>query len=267
MNNGANKIYRHHDIDVHYYVAGSANAEAILFLHPAFADSQMFTPQFEHFSQNYFVIAMDMPGHGKSQLGRSKQTMAKMPEIIKAILFENSIEKVHIVGVSVGSLVAQSVAYQYPRLVNTVTMVGGYSIHKDNKDIIKAQRKQIVKWMLMIIFSMKKFGEYNIKHAVRSDLGEALFQKGFDQFTRKSFRAMSDLNKLFVPTEEPVPYPLLVLWGEHDIQLARDAGKNIAETEPKAMYKEIKDAGHCANVDNIKEFNHILEDFISRPAE
>ena len=155
MNNVSHKVYRHQDIDVHYYVAGKKTAEAILFLHPAFADSHMFTPQLDHFSQNYFVIAMDMVGHGKSQLGRSKQTMAYMPGIIKAILLENGIEKVHIVGVSVGSLVAQSVAYQYPNLINSVTMVGGYSIHKDNSEIQKSQRKQIVKWMFLIIFSMK----------------------------------------------------------------------------------------------------------------
>ena len=78
---------------------------------------------------------------------------------------------------------------------------------------------------------------------------------------------MSDLNKLFAPKDEPVPYPLLVLCGEYDIQLAIDAGKKIAETEPKAKYTEIRDAGHCANVDNPKEFNHILEDFISNPTK
>lgn len=261
------KTYSYKGMDVYYYVTGNLEGEAIVLLHPAFGDHKIFKEQFEYFQEKYYLIAIDMIGHGNSQLDSSKANLGDMPEIIKGILLENEISKAHLVGVSLGSIIAQGVAEQCPSFVSTVTIVGGYSIHKDNKEILKAQRKEMFKWLFYIVFSMKKFRNYVANVSVYSEEGKKVFREGMDKFKRKSFIGMQGTDKFFIAKDEPVDYPLFIVCGEHDIEIAKRAGKGLEILEPKAHYIEIKDAGHCANIDNAPCFNRLLEEFIESKAE
>jgi pimeloyl-ACP methyl ester carboxylesterase len=168
----------------------------------------------------------------------------------------------HLLGVSLGSLVAQAVASRYPSIVRSVSIVGGYSIHKDNRDILRQQKKEIVRSLLYIIFSMSKFKSYVVKAAVHSEDGKAAFWEGIRHFSRKSFGAMGGMGKLFSPAEEPVAYPLLIVCGEYDLELIRTAGQRLQSLEPKSQYAEISCAGHCANLDNPAAFNQVFGHFI-----
>ena len=57
-------------------------------------------------------------------------------------------------------------------------------------------------------------------------------------------------------------YPLLILSGEKDIELVQRLGKRWHDSEPTSKYHIIRDAGHCANMDNPDEFNSTLMEFI-----
>jgi len=256
------KKYRFKDMNCCYYLTNTGKEETILFLHPAFADHEIFQYQFEHFGNNYNLIAVDMIGHGNSQLNKELVNMGDMPEILYAILKENRIDKTHVIGVSMGSLVAQGFADKFPERVKSVTIVGGYSVHKDNKDIMKAQRKEMSKWIFKLIFSMPKFKEYILQTSVHSEKGKELFRKGIAKFTRKSFRGMQGMNRIFIEKTVPVNYPLLIICGEFDIDLVKKAAKRLEKLEPGSKYVLVKDAGHCANADNPSVFKQLLDEFI-----
>ena len=57
-------------------------------------------------------------------------------------------------------------------------------------------------------------------------------------------------------------YPLLILSGEKDIELIQRLSKRWYNSEPTSKYHIIRDAGHCANMDNPDEFNSTLMTFI-----
>lgn len=50
---------------IHYWINDNKSKEAIMFMHPAFANHTSFDLQYEHVKDNYKVIAMDLLGHGK----------------------------------------------------------------------------------------------------------------------------------------------------------------------------------------------------------
>lgn len=258
------KQYHFKDMNCSYYIGNSGKKETLLFLHPAFADHQIFQYQIEHFSEIYNLITVDMIGHGDSQVNRENVNMGDMPEILSGILKENGIEKVHVIGVSLGSLVAQGFADKYPESIHSVTIVGGYSIHKDNEDIMKAQRKEMFKWLFKLIFSMPKFKEYVVQTSVYTETGRELFRNGISKFSRKSFRGMQGMNRIFTKKAEPVNYPLLIICGEHDIDMAKRAGKRLEKNEPSSRFVLVKDAGHCVNVDVPDDFNQLLEEFLKQ---
>jgi 3-oxoadipate enol-lactonase len=99
-----------------------------------------------------------------------------------------------------------------------------------NKHILKAQRKEGLKWMMY--------------------------------FSRRSFRAMAGMNTFFNNKDTLVPYPLLIITGEHDLQLAQEAAEEMHELEQHSERVIIPGAGHCANVDTPHAFNKAVEGFL-----
>ncbi len=245
-----------------YYVSSQEKAETLTFIHPAFADHTLFIRQIEFFRQKYNIILIDMVGHGDSQMKGSQVDLSNMPKIIELILNDLSISNTHLIGVSLGSLIAQSVAYQYPNLIRSVTIVGGYSIHKTNKNIQKAQRKEMFKWFVRVVFSMASFRNYITKSSVHSDEGKALFTKAISKINRRTLMVMRGVGQLFAESNIPVSYPLLIICGEFDLDLAIEASRSLNKLEPNSTFELILNAGHCANIDNAVVFNNTLNEFL-----
>ena len=57
-------------------------------------------------------------------------------------------------------------------------------------------------------------------------------------------------------------YPTLILTGEFDIELAKKLAKEWHANLDNSEYFIIKDAGHCANIDNSDDFNRYVSEFI-----
>jgi pimeloyl-ACP methyl ester carboxylesterase len=257
------KALKFRGMDFYYWTLGNPENASIVLLHPAFADHNIFIRQFDEFGKGFFIIAVDLIGHGRNQKGKSKVTMGDLPEIISKILIVEGAGKCHVVGVSMGSLVAQGFADKYPDKILSVTIVGGYSIHKDNGNIRKEQGKEMLKWLGYVLFSMKRFRNYIVDISVNSDEGKAVFMDGVLKFRRSSFLGMQGMDRIFRRTDDPVRYPMLIVCGEYDSSLAKNAGKSLSASESSSNYIEINDAGHCANIDNPVEFNKVLSTFLN----
>lgn len=143
--------------DIHYFVSGKENNDLIVFLHPAFSDHRAFDPQVDYFSKNYRVITIDFIGHGLSKANKSKDKIDTSSKHIERILEIEGFDKVHLVGVSMGSLIGQYFALQYPEKILSLTALGGYNINKENKEVSKAQNSSNFGLVLRTIFSMKSF--------------------------------------------------------------------------------------------------------------
>ncbi len=260
-----NRVINYKGVDIHYTVSGdkASAKDTIVFLHPAFSSKEIFQYQLDYFGKEYYAVAIDMIGHGDSQQDKPVVNMNDMPDIIKSVMDKEGVEKAHLAGVSLGSLIVQGFGDRYPESTKSVTVTGGYSIHKDNKDIQKAQGKEMGKWFLYMIFSMKRFRKMVIDTSTYAEHSREVFTKGADKFTRKSFLSMNGMDKIMRDTEEKVIYPLLLIVGEHDIDLAKDAVDRLSKIE-ECETVTIADAGHYANIDNPDAFNKTLESFVGR---
>ncbi len=257
------KILPQNGYSIHYFVSGSTTGETIVFLHPAFTDHHAFNHQIDYFSERYRVITIDMLGHGLSQMEKSKDKLDATIHHIDAILKLEGIKSAHLVGVSMGSLLAQYFALQFPQSVSSVTVVGGYNISANNKEIQKAQNKELFKWIFKAIFSMDSLRRYLASVSVFNAEEKENFYTMAQNFTRKSFLAMSGLGKVIKERPDYIrTYPLLILCGRKDLKITLNAAKKWHDSDPTSDYFVIISAGHCANMDKPEEFNMILESFI-----
>jgi len=181
---------------IHYFVTGDSTKEAILFLHPAFADHNSFDKQTDFFSRDFRMITIDMLGHGLSKADKAKDKIDMTVSHINTILSLEGYEKAHFVGVSMGSLIAQYYGLKHPEKVTSMTILGGYDINADNSEISKAQRLEQFKWIFKARISMKRFRRYVANFSVENPDEKQKFYEMSKNFTRKSFLVMAGLGNV-----------------------------------------------------------------------
>jgi pimeloyl-ACP methyl ester carboxylesterase len=257
------KMLEKEGYSIYYFVSGNEEGETIVFLHPAFGDHRCFDGQMDYFSQKFRVITVDMLGHGLSRVGKSKDKIASTPVHVAEILGREGIEKVHVAGVSLGSLLAQDFALKYPEKMLSLTVLGGYNINKEQKEVVKAQRGEMFKWLFKMIFSMDAFRRYAAFTTAIDPMAQACFYESARSFTRKSFTVMSGLERLIANRPDVRrDHPLLLLSGEKDLELAVNLTRQWHEEDTESQMHIIENAGHCANMDNPERFNEILMGFL-----
>ncbi|MCG7344810.1 alpha/beta hydrolase [Sporosarcina sp. ACRSL] len=245
---------------IHYWINDNKSKETIMFIHPAFANHTCFDFQFEHFKDNYKVIAMDLLGHGKS-IG--KGTIVDTSEFIKEIMIKENINKINLVGVSIGALLIQDFANKYPNKVASLCCIGGYDINNFDSSIQKENRRKQMKMMLKAVFSIKAFAKDNKKISAYTKEAQDRFYEMNLEFRKSSFKQLASLNGIVNKFQiEKREYPLMIGVGEYDIDLAIKVAKMWRETEPNCKFVIFNNAGHIVNMDVPNEFNSTLEDFL-----
>ena len=118
--------------------------------------------------------------------------LVKLYDIMK----EEKIGKIHMVGVSLGAVLAQDFANHYPDMVKSLACFGGYDI---NNFDMKMQRENSASQMLMMLkalFSIKWFAKSNKKISAFTLQAQNDFYDMNIQFPKKSFMYLSSLNSM-----------------------------------------------------------------------
>lgn len=245
-----------------YYINSDKHSEWVLFLHAAFVNHNMFKSQVEYFKDKYNVMTLDILGHGESIDTQKGDSIEKMSLWMKEILDNENIQKIHIVGVSLGSVIAQDFANKYPGYVQSLSCFGGYDINNFDEQMQKENGAAQMGMMLKALVSVKWFSKANMKISAFTQKAQQDFYEMNIKFPKKSFMYLASLNKL-VNVCEPQrrEYPLLIGCGEHDIPMELEAVKMWEKTEDNCSVIVFKDAGHCVNMDTPESFNKELEEF------
>lgn len=245
-----------------YYISEKKRAEWILFIHAAFVDHNMFQAQIDYFQDKYNILTFDIIGHGRSTKVQKGDSIDKMSAWISEILKTEKIEKIHIVGISLGAVLAQDFANQYPEAVQSLACFGGYDI---NNFDVRMQKENSASQMLMMfkaLFSIKWFAKSNKKISAYTQQAQEDFYEMNIRFPKKSFMYLASLNSMInVRQAAPRKYPLLIGCGEHDIPMELSAVEMWKKSEPECRLIIFDGAGHCVNMDVPNLFNAALEKF------
>ena len=113
--------------ETYIYTAGrdiDRNLPSVVFIHGAANDHSVWALQSRYFAYHgWNALALDLPGHGASN-GKPHAAVGAMADWIYALLDELKLERVALVGHSMGSLVALETAARYPEKITKLVMVG-----------------------------------------------------------------------------------------------------------------------------------------------
>lgn len=79
---------------------------ALVFIHGWACNREFWAPQIEYFSRTHKVISLDLAGHGSSGTERDDYTMAAFGQDVAAVVNETGIDRVVLIGHSMGGPVA-----------------------------------------------------------------------------------------------------------------------------------------------------------------
>ncbi|WP_114814401.1 alpha/beta fold hydrolase [Paraburkholderia kururiensis] len=89
--------------------------ETVVLIHGVGMNHSVWAPQIDALTQHYQVVAYDMLGHGESRLPTATPTLGEYAAQLEGLLDALQVERVHVVGHSMGALVSLEFALLHPQ--------------------------------------------------------------------------------------------------------------------------------------------------------
>jgi pimeloyl-ACP methyl ester carboxylesterase len=109
---------------VHYVNYGKGN-DAIVLIHGWTCNLDNWHDQIPDLAAKYRVIAIDLPGHGKSDKSQIKYSMEHFARAVDAVMRDAKVKRAVLVGHSMGTPVARQFYRKYPKKTLAIVVVDG----------------------------------------------------------------------------------------------------------------------------------------------
>ena len=229
---------------IQLYVEVKGTGFPIILIHGVGGDHQAHLRNvIEPLSKNFKTVALDCRGHGKSDKPL-EFTMEDHAQDIIGIMDYFGFEKAHLLGVSMGSYIAQLVAITAPdridKLILTVTKSNGLTssiqrLFKENEEEIKGlnMHETIVKLLKFMVYDPKLMK--NHLEVFETTLSPEQFNAANKAISAFDFR--KQLSKVKAKT--------LVISGKYDGLNPPADGKEVASLIKNATFVEMHYSGHA----------------------
>jgi pimeloyl-ACP methyl ester carboxylesterase len=202
---------------VFYETQGTGST--VLLIHGLGSSTEDWEPQIEALKSRYTVVAYDVRGHGKTSKPGGRYTMSQFAHDAAALIERLGLSRVHVMGLSMGGMIAFQLAADRPELVRSLIIVnsGPEMILRTMKEKIGIfQRKVIVRLM-----GMQKMGEVLASRLLPAPEHAALRATFVERWARNDpgayLRALSALVGWSVKARLPgIRCPVLVVSADMD---------------------------------------------------
>ena len=252
-----------------YEMEGSGST--LLFLHGWGVNSLIWRQQFKYFSQTHQVIAIDLPGHGKTEW--QNMNLTEIAFGIIDIFNQLNLNSVTIVGSSFGGLVGLKIFDIDPRIIRRFVLVGTQaklSFSEDNLYGMDVQR--IRKLANQLETAYPEIINIFFRSLFTKEERESRRFKWLQTFrkTDKIPERAALLNMLDILEKEdlrPVLHrlriPLQFINGTEDTICPWVMISNLKEKLPQARFEWFTECGHFPFLSKPHEFNQVVEKFLT----
>jgi pimeloyl-ACP methyl ester carboxylesterase len=220
---------------------------SVVLIHGAGFDHSAWALHSRWFAHHGFsVLVPDLPGHGRSA-GPTLTTIAAMADWISVLLDSAGSAKAHLIGHSMGSLIALETAARHPQKVSALSLIGTAATMTVGPDLLKAAEANDD-----AAIDMVSIWGLGFKAELGGSLAPGLWMHGGAQRVLQHCAPgvlFSDLSACNSYQDAPaatakVAIPTTVILGEKDMMTPAKAGKALAAAIPHARTVVLRGAGH-----------------------
>jgi len=244
---------------VYFREAGSrAGTRPLVFIHGAGGSSNVWLRQLQAFEEAFFVLAIDLPGHGDSE-GEGEGSVEAYSRILSSFLDALAIEEAFLVGHSMGGAIAMVLALAHPLRVKGMALAGSGARLRVPPEVFSALEldfKEAIRVICRYAYS-PHFPTYLLS------LGEAEVGK---TDPRVIFSDFSACNAFDIRAHlSRISQRALILCGREDRFTPLKLSKYLYSHLPHGQLEIIEKAGHMAMIENAPAFNAALGRFLAEP--
>ncbi|MFZ0547824.1 MAG: alpha/beta hydrolase [Candidatus Promineifilaceae bacterium] len=114
-------VERVNGIDLYYEMEG--DGEAVVFIHGLGSSSRDWEQQMDFFAEQFRVVALDLRGHGRSEKPPGPYSMKMFAGDTAELIKTLDLGAVHVVGISLGGMVAFQLALDSPDSVKSLVII------------------------------------------------------------------------------------------------------------------------------------------------
>jgi 3-oxoadipate enol-lactonase len=109
-------------ITMHYELEGPKSAPVVTLSHSLATDMSMWDPQVAVLKSTYRVLRYDTRGHGGTDAPEGPCTLEQLADDVKALLQVLGIPHTHFIGISMGGMIAQTLALKDPGMLRSLIL-------------------------------------------------------------------------------------------------------------------------------------------------
>ena len=236
-----------------------------MFIHGVGLDHNMWKPQINFF-KNYSILTYDLLGHGNTPFDKDKISMNDYVEQLSFIINYLNIDKFHLVGFSIGSLIALNFAADFQNKLSTLTLIA--TTYQRNKK----QRQEVIDRV-----NLAKSNNSISKLALKRWFTDEYLEKNpkiYNEFLKILTKNSKD-QKNFIKAYELFAYykdnvekiknintKTLVMTGSKDPGSTPEMSKNLSNDLRHSTYVEVNNGKHLCSIECADDVNKNINKFI-----
>jgi pimeloyl-ACP methyl ester carboxylesterase len=254
---------------------------ALLLLHGLGCDHHTWDPVISRLARHFTVIAPDLLGHGSSDKPRGDYSVAGYANGMRDLLTVLDVDRVTVVGHSLGGGIAMQFAYQFPERTERLCLLAPGGLGPEVSPLLKSVTLPGAALVMSALaaWPVRRLGHVALQalagsgHPRFRDAGElaAIYTRLEDPATRKALRHVTrnviDWQGQIVTMTDRAYLtqlmPLLVVWGADDAIIPAHHADLARRYAPTARVEVLTDSGHFPHRDHPAAFVRILRDFVA----
>ena len=275
-----------------YFDSGSSFGSSVLLIHGNGDEADTWRHVLPTLAQNHRVLALDLPGFGRSR-PRSSGDFLELVRAVSGFIASLGLERVHLVGSSLGAAVAGGVASQSPEQISSLTLVCGVppSLGQEHAPQVgplswpndgTSQAGPLLEpgvgeayytalrgaGLEAAYATLEPFyaSLENLPLEDRKFLRQRVWARVWSDTQRSAFFAALRSLEGAAPLEPSTlkNLPVLLVWGAQDRIWPMGAALEVVNRVPGARLERIEGAGHLPHQEQPEAFLKVLEGFLSR---
>lgn len=253
-----------------YYelITEDTNQELLVLVHPLGISRKVWDTVIAQFKDQYDLLVIDLPGHGKSQAVAPGQqwSIPQLASVIITLITSLGYKKTHYVGTSIGGAIGQEILLSYPKflssllITNTHSQIGSQEFWGSRaKDVrekgLRAMASGIVpRWFAQqyIQEQSKAMSQWQLELEESDVEGYAVLCEALGEWSVTDRLSMRDQS-----------IPVLCVAGAEDPAMPLENMKELAQSIGKEPLV-VMPIGHVPSLEAPDQFNQLLGEWLSR---
>jgi len=238
----------------------------IVFIHGVGLTKEIWGPQINFF-KNYNTLTYDLLGHGKTPLKKSKVSFDNFTDQLLKLINELNFNKIHLVGFSLGALIARHFAAEHSDKLSSLIIHGSiYKRTEEQKRVVRnrfevakidkpASKQTALRRWLSADFLKKNPDIYKKIYSILDKNNRLDFLKCYEIFVNY----VDDDNVL-----KKINVNTLITTGENDVGSTPEMSKNLNKMIQGSKFIEIKKGKHLCSIECADDVNITFKEFIDQ---